>query len=119
MLKMCKYHNIDPEDLHPKNIKGDEKWIGVWDLTDGFYDEFKTLGAKRYLVREGGEYEMTVAGVTKKAVSYLEKNGNPFDLFEHNLLIPASETGKMTHTYIDEPMQGTITDYLGNNFNYS
>ena len=34
------------------------------------------------------------------------------------MYIPANETGKQTHTYIDEHIHGTVTDYLGNEYEY-
>ena len=36
--------------ISPKTIKGETKTLGVWDF-DGFYTDFKTLGAKRYIFR--------------------------------------------------------------------
>ena len=36
-----------------------------------------------------------------------------FDSFSDNLYVPPKYTGKMTHTYIDEPLDGVIVDYLG------
>ena len=36
-----------------------------------------------------------------------------FDAFTDQLYIPEDFSGKMTHTYIDEEMRGSLTDYLG------
>lgn len=124
LTKMCDYYKIDTKLLHPKNVKEVEKWIGIWD-DDGTYTHFKTLGAKRYLVRgrnkETGEMEikMTVAGVAKKAVDYLIKqNDNDvdkiFDSFNENLCFPRGECGKSTHSYSDEGFTEAMTDYQGN-----
>lgn len=113
------YHKIDFELFQPKTIKGIKKLIGVWDweTEKEKYTRFKTLGAKRYMIEQGGKINITVAGVNKKtAVPYLVKTyGNKiFDAFTNDLTIPKEYTGKMTHTYIDERRTGTITDYLGN-----
>ena len=117
--------------------KGEEKELGIWEW-EGTYTRFKTLGAKRYLTekelmnKKTGIKEkvltLTVSGVNKKnAINYLiETYGydGVFDAFNDGLLIPAkyinkdgfeeSATGKMTHTYIDDEKEITLTDYLGN-----
>ena len=114
--KACSYHGIPVEMTRPKTIKGEEKELGVWDF-DGHYTRFKTLGAKRYMVEhDNGEIQLTVSGVNKKvAMPYLlEKYGNDvFDAFRDGLEIPPGKAGKLTHTYIDTPIRGTVTDYLG------
>ena len=163
LKKMCDFRKIDFDLMKPKTIKGVEKLIGVWDY-EGIYKNFKTLGAKRYLVCENGKLHLTVAGLSKQngvekligvwdegnykkiktlgAKRYLAyKNGKlhltvaglskqngvdymlkicdnnidkVFEIFNDNLYIPETETGKNTHTYIDEEMTATITDYQGN-----
>lgn len=114
--KAMKYHGIPIEMTRPKNKYGVEKPIGIWDF-EGTYDKFKTLGAKRYLTQKDGEISLTVSGLNKKvAVPYLlEKYGEEriFDVFDDSLYIPAEYTGKMVHTYIDDEISGTVTDYLG------
>lgn len=116
---MCETYKIDKSMLQPKTIKGVSKMIGVWDY-EGLYSRFKTLGAKRYLVEEEGQLELTVAGLSKQnGITYmLEKSGydntKVFEMFNDSLYIPSERTGKMTHTYIDEPMEFMIQDYQGN-----
>ena len=68
-----------------------------------------------------GHINITVSGVNKRvAVPYLvEKYGKDiFTAFNTGLAIPAGYTGKMTHVYIDNFQTGTITDYLGNVYQY-
>lgn len=119
LYAMCDYYGIDKKRLSPETIKGVEKMIGVWDY-EGIYNRFKTLGAKRYLVERDGKLELTVAGLPKSnGIKYmLEKcNGDidkVFNMFNDDLYIPADRTGKMTHTYIDEPMEFMVKDYQGN-----
>ena len=116
---MCKHYDIDYSRLEPKTKEGVIKPIGIWEL-DGQYKRFKTLGAKRYLVEfENGNMEMTVAGLSKKnGLKYLqdtnENNEGVFNSFNDEMYIPAENTGKMTHTYIDEPLEMMIQDYKGN-----
>lgn len=103
----------------------------MWDY-DGNYSLFKTLGAKRYLVKysndernpEGmrGKINLTVAGLSKQnCVPYLlKKYGEDgiFEAFNNELYIPADYTGKNTHTYIDDEREGEVTDYLGRTCHY-
>lgn len=126
------YHDIPLALTHPKNKKGVEKQIGIWEH-DAHYTRFKTLGAKRYMVEEIASeddklyhpnhiykdkfYNITVSGLNKySVVPYLLKE-NPnkiFDKFNEDMYIPPDYTGKLTHTYIDCLREGKIKDYLGN-----
>lgn len=45
------YHNISVDEFMPKDKKGKARIIGLWDF-EGVYDEFKSIGAKRYLVHQ-------------------------------------------------------------------
>lgn len=122
--KAMKHHGFPVERIRPKTVKGVEKPLGVWDHeNEKPLPRFKTLGAKRYIYEDAdGGFHLTVSGVNKKfAVPYLlKKYGKDgfFEKFEDELVIPGSATGKMTHTYIDEEMTGTLTDYLGNEASY-
>lgn len=125
LKKACDYHKIDFALCAPKTIKGKVKMLGVWDF-EGVYEKFKTLGAKRYLVKEKNaltvdgvnyDYSLTVSGINKhKAIPYLlEKYGEKvFENFTDYLYIPPQYSGKNILTYIDYETHGAITDYLGN-----
>lgn len=118
MNDMCDYYNFDKKLLSPKTKEGVVKTLGVWDF-EGTYSHFKTLGAKRYLTLEGERLQLTVAGLSKQnGIEYLlNKAGGDkvktFNLFTDDLHIPAAETGKMTHTYIDDELKFKVIDYLG------
>ena len=121
-LLASKHHKIPYDLFKPKTIEGVEKHIGYWDF-DGFYSIAKFLRAKCYLVEHMDlktgerEIEMTVSGVNKKVATpyLLEKYGlGIWDAFSDKLCIPKGKTGKLIHTYIDEEISGTTTDYLGN-----
>lgn len=121
----CKHFGFPEDYVHPKNNKGDEKQLGVWDF-DGLYKQFKTLGAKRYLCKyeknpingkNSRKYSLTVSGLNKKiTLPYLlKKYGSKiFEAFSDGLYIPNGYTGKNTHTYIDDAQFGTLKDYQGN-----
>lgn len=117
--KMCDEYKIDYALLAPKTIKGVDKPLGVWDF-EGIYTRFKTLGAKRYLVEKDNKLQLTVAGLSKQdGIQYMLKvqNGDAakvFEMFNDELFIDGDNTGKLTHTYIDDEQEALITDYLGN-----
>lgn len=114
----CLHHNIPLALTRPKTIKGIEKPLGVWDY-EGRYTRFKTLGAKRYMVEQDGEINITVSGLNKsKAVPYIieesKKQGiSPFEYFDEMMKIPGEHTGKQIHTYNDYEVVHQLTDYCG------
>lgn len=126
MMIAMDHHGLPREMIMPKTIKGQVKPLGVWEF-DGHYQRFRTQGAKRYLVQysddprndptERGEIDLTVAGVAPAAgAEFLrERYGVPgcFDTFTDRLVFPPGHAGKLTHTYIDHPIDTTLTDYLG------
>lgn len=127
-------YNIGYSKARPKNKKGVEKPLGIWDF-EGRLKRFKTLGAKRYLYeKENGEMVLTISGVSKElGMEYMRYKFKTvegiFKNFKEGLIFPATYTkpndptiykgcGKLTHTYLDDYMSGTITDYLGNEYGY-
>ena len=98
--------------LAPRDVKGNRHHIGLFEV-DGHYDNFKTLGAKRYAVEKDGQFKITVAGLSKGAASYLVELGG-MEAFVDGLTVPAEKSGRLTHTYSDETARNLITDYMGN-----
>ena len=116
--KCLNYHNIPLYFISPKTVKGEIKTLGIWDF-DGFYTDFKTLGAKRYIFKKDNKLNITVCGLSKKSgKEFIENQKNPFIFFNEGMYIDSEHTGKMTHTYIDKEIENTITDYLGNTAYY-
>lgn len=117
--EISKFYNIPIEKFKPKNKKGVEKIIGIWDF-EGVYNTFKTLGAKRYLVEQDGDFKLTCAGLGKKqGMQYIYDSCNGdsekiFQFFNSSMEIPPNGTGKKTHKYIDTDACIQITDYQGN-----
>ena len=120
---VLEFYNLPLEYARPKTIKGIEKPLGIWEF-DGHYSEFKTLGAKRYFVKysydqrneeeKRGKYVLTVAGLSKKkALNYLTEFPDPMKQFRFGMHVPPDNTGKLVHTYIDEPKMFVIEDYQG------
>ena len=125
--KMLDHYNLPHDVISPKTIKGEIKTIGLWDYE--YTCDFKTLGAKRYVIKKGDKYTITISGLNKTTtMDYLIKTGkNPFDFFQNGMYIPATYThdgktyvgtGKNIHTYIDEQRDGVVVDYLGKKYEY-
>lgn len=129
VARAAKFFTINVDEFSPKNKKGEPKPIGIWEY-EGKYKRFKTLGAKRYLFERYPEdinpdkgryqYVLTVAGVNKKsACQYLiDKFGDPFKGFTHDLCVPEDYSGRLTLTYKDDGCDGVMADYLGNVYHY-
>ena len=116
--KCLNYHKIPIDYISPKTIKGESKTLGVWDF-DGFYTDFKTLGAKRYIFRKDDKLSITVCGLSKKSgKDFIENQEKPFLFFNDGMFVDCEHTGKMTHTYIDREIENVISDYLGNTAYY-
>lgn len=116
--KCLNYHKIPLDFISPKTIKGETKTLGVWDF-DGFYSDFKTLGAKRYIFKKDNKLNITVCGLSKKSgKDFIENQEKPFLFFNDGMFVDCEHTGKMIHTYIDREIENTITDYLGNTAYY-
>jgi hypothetical protein len=102
--KACRKHGIDVEKLRPKDKKGIPHQIGIFD-TEPTYDEFVTLGAKRYAYKINGKIGMTVSGVNKKTGAQSLKND--LNNFKDGLLIEYKHCKRLISTYIDD-MQEVI-----------
>ena len=123
LKEACEFHKIDFEKTQPKTKEGKIKPLGVWDF-EGTYENFKTLGSKRYMYSKGDEISITVAGVNKKAgARYLKESGSgdilkAFENFEIGLEVPPDQTEKNIHAYLDYEQEGYLIDYQGNRCKY-
>lgn len=80
--------------------KGRRHYLGTWE-EDGDYAEFKSLGAKRYIVRYEGDthYYTTIAGVNKKrGQEFFDKHG--IDAFRNGVTI--TKAGHVVAYYNDD-----------------
>lgn len=83
---------------------GNIHYMGVWEY-EGCYDEFKTLGAKKYVYRAGDKVVSTIAGVNKKTGSaFFKEHG--FEVFENGTRL--KDSGHLTAFYNDDEIH-TIT----------
>ena len=115
------HYNIPIEYFKPKTIKGITKTLGYFEY-EGQYQMFKALRAKAYMVMEDFKLSMTVSGINKKtAIPYILNTVGKYKAFEYfndDMVVPAEYTGKLTHYYLDDAMEGTITDYRGKTVYY-
>ena len=120
--KIClaaEHHSIPLQRFMPSDPKGNLHPIGVFE-NDGVYKYFKTCGAKRYMYTTEDKTSITVAGLGKSAgMKYIEEEFGPdikgmYAAFTDGLFVPKGKSGKLTHTYIDNPRAGIVKDYLGN-----
>lgn len=103
--------NIPLEKYAPKDIKGKERMLGLFD-DDGHYKEFITQGAKKYAYKsEDDSIHITVSGVPKSGAKALKGDLNNF---RNDLVFEFKDTGKnlLIYTEGQEPVE--IEDYLGN-----
>ncbi len=115
LIAVSEYYKIPFEMFAPKNIKGKEKMLGVFEY-EGYYEKYKAIHAKCYMFRKRGKWSITVSGLNKKAVvPYMRETfkGHMLEEFGDGMHIPAGKTGKLTHTYIEEPREGVIIDKDG------
>lgn len=117
-------------EYETKTLKSEREELMQWDIeqskienksiTDAELNKIKQkyeiTEPELNLLKERCKYHMTVAGVNGTcATEYLIKNyKDPFDGFTRVMDVPPEYTGKMLHTFIDEPFTETVTDYLGN-----
>lgn len=134
-IKKClEYHSLNVELANPKNKKGENKPLGVWD-SEGQFEYFKSLGAKRYVYIKDGELHTTVAGCEKKAM-IMNLLNRPFnevnnieainkdvdykvlDRFKDGLSISTENANKLLLVYNDNESRGVITDYKGESYEF-
>ena len=121
---------IELEKYKPKDSKGKERWIGIWEIENigkTEYKRFKTLGAKRYIY-ETSDYNssrdeyidrihLTCSGWNKEIGGrYLNEQADPFEKFSNDLEVGIDDCGKVGHYYSksDDLTEADVTDYLGN-----
>lgn len=97
--------NAENFDVKPYSIKNGEKhYLGVWEHEgrEGCvtYEEFRTLGAKKYAVVEDNKITTTVSGLSKSAGKWFDTNGG-LDSFKPGTIVPCEESGRTSSIYND------------------
>lgn len=115
---VCKnFSQLKKSMFTPKDQKGKIHPIGIFDY-EGEYEEFKTLGAKKYVYIQDGIINITVAGVPKTGSVCL----NNLDEFKKGYIWDYrwkdkqgnEYKGKLQHYYNEEQPQIDIIDDEGN-----
>ena len=80
---------------------GKRFYLGTWD-NEGRYDQFKTLGAKKYVYTQDGELHLTVSGLDKKkGAKYLESIGG-VPAFNNGVVFTDSGRTASYYNFTDE-----------------
>lgn len=144
----CNHHGISIDDVMPYTKDGKQKIIGVWDDDGEYTKMKFLGAKRYLLQDRDGGLHLTVAGLHKQnAVKYLKQkyktNVKVFNAFTNDLFIPSEiaidengniiddtkldpnakftiehPAGKNTHTYVDEEIDGYLTDYTGRKAHY-
>ncbi len=96
----------------PKTNEGKIKSLGRFEEEDMALD-FRTLGAKRYVIRTEKGIECTIAGLPKEAGRNKIKS---VDEFNNALKWNCKESMKQTAVYNDDQIDAIITDSEGNTY---
>ena len=131
--KLSEYLHRDFKEFAPTDRKGNQHLIGLWEF-EYIAENFKTLGAKRYLYSyyetkiinnrayKFKKFKSTVAGCNPhNMIRYLTLKNNYntqkiFNDFTNNMFIPSEWTGKKTHktVLLNNNYKIPVTDYQGN-----
>ena len=120
LREMCDIDDIDISETAPEDPDGIVHPIGLWEneavIDDFSYDEFVTLGAKRYAHRDhhNGELEITVSGV--KSSSGKKALHDDISNFKADMVFNYDECGKLTSFYNDDQDVFSFSDIDGNEF---
>lgn len=90
--------------------KGNRYYLGVWEneTSEALYDEFITLGSKKYVYKQGEKVKSTIAGVSKKAGSeFFKKHG--LEALKKGTVI--TNSGHLTAFYNDDNIHEITIDH--------
>lgn len=92
---------------YAKDKSGKIQYMGIWEheTKDQKYNEFKTLGSKKYVYKQGDKYISTIAGVNKKRGSQFFKEYG-IEVFENGTRI--KDSGHLTAFYNDDDIHTII-----------
>ena len=100
----------ESKGAYAEDKNGNVYHLGVWEneTENNPYQEFITLGAKKYAYRQGGKVKTTIAGVSKKAgADYFNKHG--LEAFKDGTVI--NESGHLTAYYNDDDVHQITVDH--------
>ena len=109
LAKTAKALGLDFMKTRPKTVKGERKPLGHF-CYEETYKSFKTLGAKKYLVKdEKNKLHLTLAGVSKTGVKALKS----LDDFKRGFTFGYDDSGKKLLYYGENQPDIEVIDYRG------
>ena len=109
--KVCdNFSQLNIEMFQPKDKHGVNHPIGIFDY-EGEYQEFITLGAKKYCYIEDDEIHITVSGVNKSKGA---KALHDIKDFKKGFVWGYKNGGSLTHFYVDDQTHASFIDADGN-----
>ena len=90
--------------------KGNRYYLGVWEneTSEALYDEFITLGSKKYVYKQGEKVKSTISGVSKKAgAEFFKKHG--LEALKKGTII--TNSGHLTAFYNDVGIHKITVDH--------
>lgn len=116
---MCDARGIDFERTRPVDTKGNKHPLGwfEWETDGAPYEEFVTLGAKKYCYRQNGTLHLTVAGLGKGNARdgySIDKLKNDIRNFNKNTKWGYDDAHKLNHFYNDDQPEIDFVDNAGN-----
>ena len=110
LKQFSKDNDIDISYYMPKDDKGNERPLGVFEYEET-YSKFVTLGQKKYCYEDQkGNLHLTVSGVRKDAVKQLKS----IEDFKVGTVFNYENAKKLTHYYMNEQQPFTYKDKDGN-----
>ena len=119
LRNMCNARGIDFERTRPKDKDGNPHPLGwfEWETEDAPYEEFVTLGAKKYCYRQNGTLHLTVAGLGKGNARdgySIDKLKNDIRNFNKKQKWGYDDAHKLNHFYNDNQPEIEFVDNCGN-----
>lgn len=112
-LHVANHYQFDVKLFAPIDKHGVKHPLGYYEF-DGQYQEFITLGAKRYCYRDDKGLHITVSGVGKQGVKVLN---NDIHNFNFHTFFDYDNAHKMISCYNDEQPPFTFIDENGHKYN--
>lgn len=114
---VCNVRGLDRRLFFPTAPDGTVCPLGEF-ASEGIYEKFKSLGAKKYCYVQNGDFHQVIAGCAKKWREFLPDGTTA----EHAVLTSMDEFrkgavyehGRNVHWYLNNQPSTTLTDYLGN-----
>lgn len=102
-------YNQDQAKLNKQFFGDDPAFsdLGFFDIEDGHYSDFCTLGSKRYAGTEDGELHTTISGLKKGIIKDMKD-------FTDGTYISEQLANKVTSAYNDGYHENYVTDLQGN-----